>query len=264
MTIRIAHIGRDLQSRLKRFFDAPPGADATPLEICQAVLDDVEGRLQPAGRGRKVFPYTRLVVRVLQTGSDRAAMEAAFAGLAARVRERLAEVQCDAPRPFDVKIVLLRKPPPDWPQDRIFRVDYRADQESPAAPGTSDRQPPVLITIVKGAAARKAYSLEDPVISIGRTASPTGEHGCVRRNRIVFLDRVDGITETVGRAHAQLRFDRQSREYRLFDDGSSNGTVLVRDGVTIPVPPRDPRGVRVCSGDEVHLGRAIVRVVMGA
>jgi hypothetical protein len=28
------------------------------------------------------------------------------------------------------------------------------------------------------------------------------------------------------------------------------------------VPPRDPRGVRVQSGDEVHIGRAVIRVTL--
>lgn len=263
MTSRFAQIRRDLQSRLTRFFDAPPGPAATPLEICQAVLDDAERRLQPAGRGRRVFPYNRLVVRVLQTTPERAPLEAAFARIDARLRERLAELQCDEPASLDVRLVLLKKAPPDWPADRLFRVDYRADHEGGETGPPGDAPQQVHITIVKGAAARRAYSLEEPVISIGRTADPTGDSGRVRRNRVAFLDTVDGITETVGRAHAQLRFDRRAREYRLFDDGSSNGTAIVRDGATIPVPPRDPRGVRVRSGDEVHLGRAVIRLVFG-
>ena len=51
----------DLQSRLKKFFDTTLDAAATPLEIGQAVLDDVERRVEPVGRGRRVFPYTRLL-----------------------------------------------------------------------------------------------------------------------------------------------------------------------------------------------------------
>ena len=59
-------------------------------------------------------------------------------------------------------------------------------------------------------------------------------------------------------------YDAATRAYWLFDDGSSNGTSIVREGTTIHVAPRDPRGVRVRSGDEVHVGRAVVRVVMDA
>ena len=56
---------------------------------------------------------------------------------------------------------------------------------------------------------------------------------------------------------------RATGEYRLFDDGSSNGTAIIRGGETIAVPPRDPRGVRVQSGDEVQVGRAVIKVLVG-
>jgi pSer/pThr/pTyr-binding forkhead associated (FHA) protein len=82
----------------------------------------------------------------------------------------------------------------------------------------------------------------------------------VRRNDVAFLDSVDGVTETVGRAHACFRCDQERGEYQIFDDGSSNGTWIVRKGTTILVPPKDPRGVRVESGDEILFGRAAVRV----
>jgi hypothetical protein len=38
--------------------------------------------------------------------------------------------------------------------------------------------------------------------------------------------------------------------------------VLLRGGRTIRVPPRDPRGLRVQSGDEVQLGRALIRLTI--
>jgi hypothetical protein len=47
---------------------------------------------------------------------------------------------------------------------------------------------------------------------------------------------------------------------RLFDEGSRNGTAILRDGEVIAVHRRDPRGVRVRSGDEVRLGRALIRI----
>jgi pSer/pThr/pTyr-binding forkhead associated (FHA) protein len=264
VTLRLARIGKDLQSRLKRMFDTPLEADATPLEICQAALDEIERKLQPIGRGQRVFPYTRIVVRVVgQTGSDRAALEAAFAGFDARLRERLAELRCQPPRTLEAKVVIARKVPSDWPASRLFVIDYQTQQEATSQAPQASERPPVHITILKGAASRKAYSFTDQVISIGRTADPTDETGRVRRNRIAFLDTADGVTETVGRAHAHIRFVAQSREYRLFDDGSSNGTAIVRHGSTIPVLARDPRGVRVRSGDEIQIGRALLRIAIG-
>lgn len=263
MTRRLSHIARDLQVRIERLFDAPLDADATPLEISQAVVDQVERKAQPIGRGRKTFPYTRVVVRIRQTSADRPALDAAFAGLGDRVRERLAELRCDASKALDVKVLLLKKVPADWTPDQLFTVEYQAPPETAAAAHATTASSSLNITIVRGASSKKAYSFTEPLISIGRTPDPTDEEGRVRRNRIAFLDTVDGVTETVGRVHAHIRFDPQAREYRLFDDGSSNGTSIVRHGASIPVPPRDPRGVRVCSGDEVQIGRAILRIVIG-
>lgn len=259
MTRRLSHIARDLQTRFERLFDAPLEPDATPLEISQAVIDEVERKLQPVGRGRKVFPYTRVVVRIRQANGDRPALEAAFAGIADRLRERFTELQCDVPAPLAVKVILVKKVPQEWAPNQLFAIEYAAPADSAAATAGA-AAPSMNISVVKGAAAKKAYSFTDPLISIGRTPDPTGDPGAVRRNRIAFLDTVDGVTETVGRAHAHLRYDPRAGEYRLFDDGSSNGTTIVRNGAAIPVPPRDPRGVRVCSGDEVQVGRAVLRI----
>jgi hypothetical protein len=57
-----------------------------------------------------------------------------------------------------------------------------------------------------------------------------------------------------------LRFDPASSAYRLYDEGSSNGTAILRDGDVITVARRDPRGVRVRTGDEIQVGRALLRI----
>lgn len=260
MTVRLLHIGKELQSRLKVFFDSSPGPDATPLEICQAVLEDVEFKVQPVGRGRRIFPYSRITVRLRQAETDRPGLEAAFNGMGARVRERLGELQCEAPDAIDVRVSFVKKAPAGWTSDQLFSVDYHSDAETAAEPREKPPRSPLHITILRGAATEEAYTFTEPNISIGRTADPTDGLGRVRRNRVAFLDTVDGITETVGRAHARLRLDPKTGEYRIFDEGSSNGTAIIRDGATIVVPPRDPRGVRVQSGDEVQVGRAVIRV----
>jgi FHA domain len=260
VTRRISDIGRQFQSRVRRFFDSPLAPGATPLEISHAVLDDVERRLQPLGRGERVFPYTRLVVKVVTPAADRAAVEAAFATLPDRVRERLEELRCAPEKPLEVRTLPLKKAPPTWTPGQLFSVEY-STADGPDASGVPQRAA-VRVTILKGAATEPAYTFTDDVIAIGRTAEATDERGRLRRNRVAFLDTVDGVTETVGRAHARLRFHPATREYRLYDEGSSNGTSILRGGATIAVPPRDPRGVRVHSGDEVHVGRAIIRVTL--
>lgn len=272
---RIVELGKQLQSRIKEFFDAPIDAASTPLEIVKAVLDELELKVHPVGRGRRVFPYNRITVRVGPTAADRQALLAALETVEARLRERLSELQCPEPQGLTVRIALLKKTPAEWQPGRLFSIDYAADAAAPAPPPAAavaaataaprEEKPtcrPVRIAILKGAAASELFTFQQPVIAIGRTPEPTDDQGRVRRNDIAFLDVTDGITETVGRAHARIQFEPATAEYRIFNDGSSNPTFIVRAGTTIQVAPRDPRGVRLRSGDEIHLGRAAMQLTV--
>jgi len=273
MPARLVGISRDLHSRLKQFFDTPLDASAAPIEIALAVLDDVEGRVEPFGRGRRGFPYTSLTIHILADEPDRPRIDAALQTIGQRILERLEELRCESPRAPRVEIAWIDQRPAAWKPGQIFAVDYRrvpgaagaSRRTAPPAPVTPGdpravASPHVVVSVLKGSASDAIYRFHEPVISIGRSEDPTDALGRVRRNRVAFLDVVDGVTETVGRAHARLRFDQASGDYRLFDEGSSNGTAIVRSGETIPVPARDPRGVRVQSGDEVLVGRAVIRI----
>ncbi len=252
-------LGKQWHTRLKEFFDSEPGRDAKPLEIAQAVLDDAEQKVHPVGRGRRIFPYNHVVVRVRHPRIDAAAMEATLRVLDLRLRERLSELQCDVPGDLHLTVACLEAAPPEWMPDQLFSVDYRWNPASTAPEGSPSVS--LQIAIVKGAATEQSYCLTDSVVAIGRTSEANDQLGRVRRNHVAFLDAADGVTETVGRAHARLERDRDGR-YRIFDEGSSNGTCIIRRGTVIPVPRRDPRGVRIESGDEIQLGRAVIRVAV--
>src|SRR5947209_18398455 len=74
------------------------GPDAKPLEIRAAIVDAIEDRVQPIGRGRRRFPYNRIVIRIVTPSSDdKPAFKAVFADLDAKVRERLQEIRCEPP-----------------------------------------------------------------------------------------------------------------------------------------------------------------------
>jgi hypothetical protein len=260
---RLWHIGRDLQSRIKVFFDNTLTADATPLELLHATLDELEAKIQPAGRGRRIFPYDRLVVRVAQSSADPAALRAVFEQLEPRLRERLQELRCEAPEQLDVELELLDAPPD--PGQQVITIECSASEREPAAGGAvvSAGCPTLRIVVVKGRCAEEEYVFEEPVIAIGRTTEPTDVFGQVRYNHVAFLEERDGVNETVGRAHARLQLDPDSGHYHLFNESSSNPTSIVRAGKMIRVPPRDPRGVRVQSGDQLQLGRAVLRLTIG-
>jgi len=261
VTARLWHLGRDLHSRLKDFFEDPLAADATPLELLHATLDQLEAKIQPAGRGRRIFPYDRIVVRITQPGADAAAVESIFSGLEARLRERLQELRCDAREVIEVSVAVCEADG-DSEQPILSVECSAAERERPSPNVTVTGYPPLRITVVKGRCADPEYLFEEPVVAIGRTAEPTDAFGQVRYNHVAFLEERDGINETVGRAHARLQFDPSSGHYHLFNEGSSNPTSILRSGRVIRVAPRDPRGVRVQSGDQLQLGRAVLRVML--
>lgn len=262
MSARIWHIGRDLQSRVRGFFDNPPGPDATPLELFHAALDELERRVQPAGRGRRIFPYDRITVRIVQADADRVAIEAVFGQLALRLRERLDELRCESPDAI-VTTVTVAEPSPDDLETRVLTIECSGDSDVQPAPAPPDGYPRLVITVVKGRCGESEYAFEEPSVAIGRTDDPTDAFGQVRHNHVAFLEERDGVNETVGRAHARIQYDRSSGHYYVFNEGSSNPTSILRRGHTIRVAPRDPRGVRLQSGDQLQLGRAVLRVSVG-
>ena len=252
-------LGGRLQATVKRFFESPLGPDAKPLEIREAMLEDVERQVTPVGGGRRVFPFARLVARVVAPAGSRGTCEATFRDFGARVQARLAELRCEAPPELDVRVVVLRKTPAEWETGRIFAVDYRPVPEA-ATRGEDAPRPVLQVTLLAGTATQAAYTIESPTVLVGRGVEPVDRAGRVRRNHVAFVEEADEVAETVGRAHARFRWNAAAGEYRVFDEGSSNGTYVLRGGASIRVPARDPRGVRVRSGDEIQFGRARVRI----
>jgi len=257
--MRLSDITRRFNT-VKDFLGGPLGPDARPLEIRAAVVDAIESRVEPVGRGRRALPSNRIAVRILARSSgDRASLELVFADLDARVRERLQEIRCELPDPLDVAVSFLKKAPSDWPDGQLFSVECQGRAKADPSP-VSSPVPWVRVSVLKGTATRKAYIFREVTILIGRTPEVRESAGRGRRNHVAFED----ANASVSRAHARLKFDSVRRKYQLLDDGSVHGTLVVRRGETIEVPKRDPRGVLVQSGDEIQLGEASVRLVIGS
>ncbi|HJZ78649.1 MAG TPA: FHA domain-containing protein [Vicinamibacterales bacterium] len=249
--VRIAH------ARARDFFDAPLTADAPPIELLQAALDELERKTQPSGRGTRTFPYTRVAVHIAQPRSDRTAIDAVFSRLGTRLRERLAEIRCDAPASLAVTVSVTDTASPDTP---VLRIECGDDGSAPPQGSARSDPPELRLVVVKGQSVRGEYAFRGGVIPIGRGGALADALGRVRRNEVAFLDVRDGVTETVARAHARVEFDPALGGYVLFNESSSNPTFIVRDGRSLRVTPRDPRGVRLRSGDELQIGRAVLEV----
>jgi hypothetical protein len=245
--------------RLKKWLDPPLTADAQPLEIREAILDAIEQRALPAGGGQRVLAHNQISVTVLApTQDDRLSLQAVLADLQESVVNRLGEIRCQVPAGFAVALHYSRRARPGWTPEQRLAVEYSSREIDP---DVSRSDPPSLrVTVLRGRAMQAAYTLTEPHVRIGRTALPVDSGGRPRKNHVAFIEDSDEHSNSVGRAHASIRFEPARGEYRVFDDGSRNGTRLVRNGTTLEIMRRDPTGVTIVSGDEIHLGTAAIRV----
>jgi hypothetical protein len=102
--------------------------------------------------------------------------------------------------------------------------------------------------------------LDRPRINLGREDEVLDGMGRVfRHNELSFPEAAHAANSSVSRAHAHILFDTASGQWRIFDDGSSLGTTLFRDGRRIDVPAHASRGVALRPGDEIYLGQARLR-----
>lgn len=250
-------------TRMRTWFDPPLGANARPLEVRRAIVEDVTARVEPAGAGRRLLPFKCLSAVVLaETAERRAALESALSDLQAAVEQRLRELQAEIPAGFVVRVEYIRRPRGSWAIAQQFAVDCRRDVPHDLQEAPREQLPVLNADVIRGAATQSSYALSDRQIRIGRTENPVDEAGRPRHNHIAFLEGRDEYSCTVGRSHASIRYAPDRREYRLYDDGSHNGTRVIREGRILEVTPRDPVGVTIVSGDELVFGTAAIRVRM--
>ena len=258
----------DLEQRLKRL--AGESEPREPLEIRQAIIRQVADSTQPTGRGRRVLPYDRVSVDVVAESPEaRRVLEAVLQredGLEAALRRALDGVACTPPAQFGVDVHYRKRLPADWSAEQRYAVSGRMVGPD-AAPATTTRavaavdDAPVVtvqLKVLRGRASRKTVEIAAERINIGRGEEVTDrDRRLVRRNDLAFVAGEE-FSDTVSRVHAHIRCS-PSGECRVRDDGSARGTRIVRAGRTIDVAPGHTRGVKLQTGDELHLGSAIVR-----
>lgn len=235
-----------------------------PVEIRKAALDEIEDLVEPAGRSRFVFPYNHVTVEVVADAKQRAAMQSVLgedSDIIAAVAERLQSAGCPTPRGLNVQLKVVRRMGPDWETGRVFRVLCERTDVS-AQPGRPAGAVGATMTVLKGDATRRSVTLTGERSNIGRLPEVLDkDKRVIRRNQVVFTDNDSAVNQTVSRAHAHVAVS-ESGEWRLFDDRSTYGTRIFRDGRTIALPSGSPRGAKLQSGDEIYFGQACVRFVV--
>ena len=233
-----------------------------PLEVLLAILDAVEQRIEPTGRGTRVFPFNRIEVSVVASSREvRGRFEAVFEGdspLQTRILDRLRSAGCS---PIDVAVEFryVDAADPPW---RVPEFDLQFERIAPPKIDGAQLHCPASIEIraVSGVMERWAYSLAAPRIDIGRGAEVRDSRNrLIRTNHVVFVEGAGGVNETVSRSHAHVVYDPATNRFQLHDDGSEHSTGIIRRGKTISVL-RGTRGVRLQPDDEVVLGEARVRI----
>lgn len=237
-----------------------------PLEIAHALLEEIDRQVQPAGRGRRVFPFNHLTVELCASSREDKARLTAVIGdadsLRARIAERLRPL-CTL-GPLEIRIRFRTSRPTSW-GERAYHLELQQIDSPPAHAHARAHAPAptpssIELTVINGAADRRRFSFTTDRVDIGRGAEVVdSRQRLLRRNQIAFGEDGSDVNQTVSRRHAHIVYRESSREYRIYDDNSSRGTHVIRKGTTIPVPP-GTRGVALRSDDEVVLGQARLRV----
>lgn len=229
-------------------------------EIRLALLDEIKARSHRVG-GRDVFPYN--VVRVHLDG-----VPESQSGI---FRDRFFVQFCEQELhsglkkanyrfPADLSVEIETTPDLPGPKGRWFTVDVESRSPKPSAAVSARRS--ARLVVLKGSANETELPLNKARTNIGRGADVYRTDGPLRRNDLAFTED-DEISRTASREHAHIDHDKQSNEYRLFNDrtykaGSACGLWVIRDGLSMEVH-RSTKGFLLQPGDEIHFGRAVAR-----
>lgn len=256
---------RALESRLATALERTAHVVAGPdqpsaLELVAQLSDAVVAHVHPSGRGRSAFPFNHAEVTIVAaTDEDRARLAAVCAGppsLRERLTERLEAAGC-AEVDLDVRVDYVSSPDPAWSRRDFHLVLARVERECVETPVAAVR---VDIRITHGTADRGAYSFSALPICVGRGAEVRDHRlQLVRVNHVAFAEGDDEVNRSVSRRHARIELDAATGRPRIFDDGSAQGTSVLRGGRGLPVP-RGSRGLGLQSDDEIVLGQARLRV----
>ena len=261
----------DFVERVGRtIFEAPFGggapraaSNAELAEIRHGILEQIERKSYRSG-GRNLFPYNRVCIRIRGADPQQAgALEGDFLReyFETEIRQALAKSEAQHPEGLRVAVEVSSERPAKGEQWLSVVTTF---EEPPAAPKPQDLVG--RLVVVQGSAAETL--LDKPRTNLGRTLDVYRTQGLSRRNHVAFVED-DEIGRTVSREHAHIQRDAETGEYRLFNDrfysrekGESCGTWIIRAGMSQEVH-RNGRGVKLQDGDELHLGRAVLRFDLG-
>lgn len=259
----LRQIEKRIDEKLRSLFQPQKAREEGPelIEIQRGILEALGDKVQALPRGRKVFPYDDVTIRIpVPEAERRPAFEVVFdvGALRTEIREYLREENAEFPADLQVEVQLLDQPLPELQAQGFHLVCQKQERARSAKPETISTV--ARFTVIHGQGQQAAWQFEKARINIGRLGEILDEQERpVRRNDIVFAELEEPPNSTVSRAHAHIRFDAGTGEFRIYDDHSAYGTSVLHDGRLIPVPAGGGRGVRLQPGDEIYCGQARLR-----
>ncbi len=251
----------------KAIFESPFGAnrlskDAPELaEIRLAVLDAVKAKSHRAS-GKNVFPYNVVNIHLLGVPTEQASVFTSEFLTEYFIEELKTGLSRSSYRfPSDLHVEIHTTPTLPLPGEPWLSVATELKPGKNTGAAVKGRRPAKLV-VTHGKANKAEIPLDETRINIGRTVEVYRAGGPSRKNDLAFTQENE-INQTVSREHAHILYSRKTAEYRLFNDrlykGEANcGLWILRDGLSRPVH-RNTRGTVLKSGDEIHLGSAVVR-----
>ena len=249
-------------------FEAPFGALAGTIgdspevaEIRIAVLDGVKKKIQRAG-GKALFPYNLVRLSIRAGGTDAAVFQSDFFRkfFEEEVRKGMSKEACRYPEDLRVEIRVSDGDQANWLLIETLAEDVPAVVEPPRARRVAK------LVVVAGRANKSEVPLQKTRTNIGRLVDVYKSEGLSRRNDLAFAED-NPINRTVSREHAHILHEKKTGEFRLFNDRwykrgdkreSNCGLWIIREGMGQEVH-RDTRGTRLLPGDEIHLGKAVLK-----
>jgi pSer/pThr/pTyr-binding forkhead associated (FHA) protein len=263
-------IEKSLDHRLRSIFaggDAEPGAREA-VELYRDALDQIAGRATAGKRGDRVFPFNLITIELAaETAERKAVLETLFdvGQIGDDVLATLKEERVTPPEDLTVAV--------KYPEGALVEMRVVCERVEPpekaaagtiAHPTTVELVPARLVTLT-GVSSKTEFMLDRSRINLGREEEISDMLGrTIRRNELFFPESAHEANPSVSRSHAHIRFDASSGDWRIFDDGSSIGTTLFRDGRRIDVPAHAGRGVALRQGDEIYLGQVRLRFDIAA
>ncbi len=247
-------------------FGAIDGAKNAPemAEIRLALLDAVKAQSHMVA-GRSVYPYNQVRLRLTGVPESGAAI---FQGqffaqfCEEELKNGLARAKYRFPEDLHVEVetsTALPGPGEPW-------VWVESAMREKVAEPVAERGAKLIVAV--GAANVAEVLMGKARLNIGRGEDVYRTDGPSRRNDIAFLEEGD-VNRTVSREHAHVLFAKQSGECLLFNDrvytpgAKTNGNCglwVIRDGLSLEVH-RGSKGFPLMPGDDIHLGRAVIRFV---